>query len=308
MLANRLYVGELVHNRTSKVVEPRTLAVRIRPNPPADWIIEPVPHLRIIDDELWNKVQETLERNRVDRPELARRPRHLLSGLGVCGSCGGSFILISADRWGCAARKEGSNCANNRQITTANYERRVLAGLQNRLLDPELVKIYVDEYQKEHARRAADARKQTMRTQRKLDEAKAKIGRLVAAIASGAGEFTEVHQALATAKADCAAAEEQLAEIAALPVVALHPTIADDYRKQVAELHTALADPEARTGAIPALRALIDRIVLSPNPVGRGVEIEIQGRLNAIVALATGSESLEPTITLERAKGIEPSS
>ena len=107
---------------------------------------------------------------------------------------------------------------------------------------------------------------------------------------------------------DRAAAKEQLAQIEALPVVALHPTIADDYRKQVAELHTALADPEARAGAIPAIRSLIDRIILKPNPAGRGVEIEVEGRLSAIVALATGAEPTEPTITVERVKGIEPSS
>ncbi len=41
--------------------------------------------------------------------------------------------------------------------------------------------------------------------------------------------------------------------------------------------------------AVAALRALIDRIVLSPNPAGRGVAIEVQGRLAGIVALATGT-------------------
>jgi len=33
MLQNQLYIGCLVHNRTSKVTEPVTRKIRIRPNP-----------------------------------------------------------------------------------------------------------------------------------------------------------------------------------------------------------------------------------------------------------------------------------
>jgi len=70
--------------------------------------------------------------------------------------------------------------------------------------------------------------------------------------------------------------------------VALHPRIADDYRRQVADLNHALADPAARAEAIPALRNLIDRIVVLPRPNGRGVLLEVEDRLAAILALAGG--------------------
>ena len=75
------------------------------------------------------------------------------------------------------------------------------------------------------------------------------------------------------------------------------------------QLQVALTDPEGSAPAITALRALIDRIVLTPNPDGRGVSIKVQGRLAGIVALATGEEPPEAlTVKLERVKGIEPSS
>ena len=99
------------------------------------------------------------------------------------------------------------------------------------------------------------------------------------------------------------------APLEALPTVALHPTVAADYRRQVDNFRLALADPDARLHAIPAVRALIDRIILIPNPRGRGVEIEVRGKLAAIVRLATGDEPPEPlTAKMERVKGIEPSS
>lgn len=37
MLRNRLYVGELVHNRTSKIAEPVSRNVGIRPNATDSW-------------------------------------------------------------------------------------------------------------------------------------------------------------------------------------------------------------------------------------------------------------------------------
>ena len=67
--------------------------------------------------------------------------------------------------------------------------------------------------------------------------------------------------------------------------------------------------PETREDVIPRLRSLLDSIVITPATVGRGVDIEITGRLTKMIELATG----EPlgdlgVLTLERVKGIEPSS
>lgn len=90
-----------------------------------------------------------------------------------------------------------------------------------------------------------------------------------------------------------------------MPVIALHPGIADSYREQVEKLSDALASKEARQEARTAIRNLIDRIVLTPAKQGRGVDIEIEGRLAAIVALATGNRTdfTPPTLSVERAKG-----
>lgn len=52
MLQNQLYVGRMVHNRTSKIIEPLSRKIRIRPNPESEWCSEDVPHLRIIDQVL----------------------------------------------------------------------------------------------------------------------------------------------------------------------------------------------------------------------------------------------------------------
>ena len=309
VLRNDLYIGRLVHNRTSKVVEPITRRVRIRPNPVEDRVVSEVPHLRIVGDDLWAAVEERRGSYVGVQLNYTVRPRRMLSGLGVCGLCGQGWIVIGVERWGCTKHKADGSCVNNRQITTGEYERRVLAGLTERMLDPSLVELYVREYHEEYARKASELRQNEARLQRKVAEVRARISRLVTAIAEGGTEFAAIREALASARAEQDAAERNLADIEAMPTIALHPKVAADYRSQVENLKEALADPEARLEAIPALRNLIDRIVVKPNPDSRGVLLEVEGRLAAILALAGGkATSDERLFVMERVKGIEPSS
>ncbi|MEH6775935.1 MAG: recombinase family protein [Cereibacter changlensis] len=84
LLNNELYIGRLVWNRQRFIKDPATGKRQARLNPPEAWIIEEVPELRIIDDDLWQEVKERQGLVRHDmtataseggmRPERARRP------------------------------------------------------------------------------------------------------------------------------------------------------------------------------------------------------------------------------------------
>ena len=86
ILNNELYVGRLVWNRQRFVKDPVSGKRQARLNPPEAWIIEDVPHLRIVDDALWSEVrqrqqsvrQDILQARSIDeaapRSESARRP------------------------------------------------------------------------------------------------------------------------------------------------------------------------------------------------------------------------------------------
>lgn len=297
ILQNRLYAGELVFNRTRKLVDPRTRKPRIIANPEAEWLVEQVPELRIVEDSLWQAVQAGLQRRRQVRPEHSRRPKHMLSGLASCGTCGGAWTIRGPNRWGCSRNKEGGPqaCANGRTISTSLMEGRVLAGLRERMLDPALVDVYVREYHLAFARGARERSDAGEQLQRQHRELSARVDRLVAAVAAGGEEFTEILDALRTARGTRDQVAAQLEQLEQLPVIALHPTIAADYRAQVEQLNEALAaNPAARTEVIPRLRALIDHIAITPTAEGRGVEIEVTGRLAAMLALATGNPSHPP--------------
>src|SRR5215469_4582817 len=69
LLNNAAYAGRLEWNRCSYVKDPRTGKRVARPNPRSKWEIVEVPHLKIVDDDLWERVKA---RQRQIRFEIAR--------------------------------------------------------------------------------------------------------------------------------------------------------------------------------------------------------------------------------------------
>ena len=99
--------------RQQFVKDPDTGRRQARPNPENKWVVEPVPQLRIVPDDLWRSVKERQQQTRSQiitkdkgvRSERARRPNYLLSGLLKCGSCGGGFSKISQSHYGCSTAR-----------------------------------------------------------------------------------------------------------------------------------------------------------------------------------------------------------
>jgi site-specific DNA recombinase len=57
ILKNEKYVGKLIWNRTIRVRDPATGKIMSRKNPPQMWLVVDVPQLRLISEQLWDKVQ-----------------------------------------------------------------------------------------------------------------------------------------------------------------------------------------------------------------------------------------------------------
>lgn len=285
ILSNPIYIGQLLYGRTESVTDPRTRKRGTRRGT-REIATGDAPHLRIIDDALWQQVQAQLEERSTTAPERQRRPRHLLSRLGKCGVCGGSWIITRGDYFGCSSVIDGNACTNRRLIRKDEYEQRVLTELKGQMLAPDVVEAYLEEYRAEHSRRTRAAAKERGQLERRLVEAERKVANLVAAIAAGGNEFAEIRAALANAKAEAAAARRQLADLSALPALALHPGLAQQYRKAIEQLHEELADEETRREAAPRLRKLIARIVVTPSDAKRGVKLEVIRHIDEVLALA----------------------
>jgi site-specific DNA recombinase len=170
---NELYSGVLVWNRQRFIKDPNTGKRVSRPNPETKWIRTEVPELRIVDDDLWQRVKlrqaelakqfgstiEGVRKARAERLNRLRRPAFLLSGLLICGCCGGKYGIIVNDRYGCLGHFRKGTCDNGHTIRRDDIERRVLVGLTDKLVSPEAVAVAVRAYAEEtnrqnHARRA----------------------------------------------------------------------------------------------------------------------------------------------------------
>ena len=83
ILRNELYIGRLVWNRQRYVKDPATGKRLARPNPKSNWVVEEVPQLRIIDQELWDCVQSRLAGIRnSERVSKARKTEFLEASPG----------------------------------------------------------------------------------------------------------------------------------------------------------------------------------------------------------------------------------
>lgn len=300
ILKNELYIGRIVHFRTHKVTHPQTRNTLIRPNAGEDRVTGEAPHLRIIDDALWETVQTGLAKRSHGPKEHHRRPKKLLSGLMRCGLCGGSIILIKADTWACSSHRHGKGCTNNRYIMNGRAEDTVLNGLQDELAEPDVVDSYLQEYAARRAERATALTREKEQLRAGIRERVNKIERLALAMANGADEFQEVKDLMYQARAEREQMQRKLDAIEQIQPVALHPGIARNYRLQIGALGEALKDPAKMAEAAPKIRALVETVIATPAKVGRGLELKIAPRMENILRMAAGEpphERTEPAVT-----------
>ena len=64
ILRNELYIGNVIWNKSEWIKKPGSSTRTYRMRPREDWIIEDHPNLRIVSQDLWNKVKRRLDQNK----------------------------------------------------------------------------------------------------------------------------------------------------------------------------------------------------------------------------------------------------
>ncbi len=303
ILRNWLYAGTLVWNRRRSVKDPQTGQRVRRINAAEDLIKVDVPHLRIVEQALWDAVQLRLAAEvapvHATSPESwsesppafwdRRRPKHLLSGKVICGHCRGPFISRGKDYLTCQAARHGT-CLNRRSIRRGRLDSRVLASLRGDLMDPDLVPDFIEAFNEDwqHEVREVGATQEVAR--RDLAQAERKLSNLVDAIADGL-RHQSLRRQLDELEARCEQLRSQVDR--APPIQPLLPAnLSHVYRQRVAQLEQAMISrrtPEV----LEAARTLIDQVVVHPpkDPDGEHI-IEIIGAFGAM--LEAGGAQPEP--------------
>jgi len=279
-----------VWNRQRFVKDPATGRRRSRRNDSGRVIVEEVPDLRIVTDEVWNAVKarqttiresEGVTKARATRFWGQRRAQHLLSGLVYCGSCGSRFASVGRDYLACSAARDQGTCINRKGVRRSPLEELILDGLRQRLMAPEMVEEFVAAYHEEVNRHRREATAARASKERELAEVTRKLDKLIEALIEGY-RTAGLQQRLQELEARKAALEQELAADPP-PPVRLHPNLAQVYRAKVERLHEALADPGLRDEALGILRGLIERVVL--HPAEDGLQVEIVGEIVRMVEL-----------------------
>ena len=284
ILNNELYIGQLVWNRLRYIKNPDTGKRVSRLNDEKDWIRTEVPELRIVDQELWDKVKDKQGEIQKQHKEFwgKKRPPHLFSYLLKCGCCGGGFSKISKDRYGCSTARNKGTCDNMQSIRQDQLEGAILSALKNHLMDEELCKVFCEEYTRHmnELRSAHNAKRASYEKElAKLIKAESKM---IDAICEGyANEALKekMHSNEARQK-ELKALLEEKDEIKVL----MHPGIANQYHKEITELIASLGTGERRQEASQLIRSLIDKIVLSPSD--GGLVVDLHGDLAGILGIS----------------------
>ena len=191
ILMNHRYRGVVIWGKTKKVRSPETGKRIYRRKPASEWRQVEIPEQRIVSEELWNRAHDRLKliqdlygvREGKRRGRAAASP-YLFTGLLFCAECGGSITIVSGrcrkredSRYGCSmhAQRGDSVCKNSLLIRRQELERQLLAGLQERVLHPDVVRYTLKRFEEElekalAARRQGDAdrRRQEIDLERKI--------------------------------------------------------------------------------------------------------------------------------------------
>lgn len=252
ILANPIYCGRPIWNRSYWVKHPETGRRLRKERPREEWVQQDHPELAIIDQATWEAVQRRLEAKGActgKRGGPGRPPKYLLSGLLRCAECGGPLAMVDAVAYGCSVAKQRGTCSSRLRLPRRDAEAALVAGVQEQLLGPEAFKAFRRAYTAAMKRQQPDPRG----AQQRLAAAERVRENLMAALRAGIitpGTKAELERA----EADVAAAKAELERMRTQAPARLLPHLEKRWEGIVAVLAQRVRNvPAARD----ALRELI---------------------------------------------------
>ena len=197
MLYNERYVGRVVWNRSKFLKAPGTNRRVARQRPESEWHRHDAPELRIVPDELWQRVQDRLkwlrESYKGGRSNglLSRNAtsKYLFSGMLICAECGGRLAVITGSRkndhprWGCPRNFSRGTCLNDLRERNDYVEAQLLEGLHKSVLQPEALEYALAKFEMELEKELSAASGSIDSQRRRKDQIDVELARLAEAIA-----------------------------------------------------------------------------------------------------------------------------
>jgi DNA invertase Pin-like site-specific DNA recombinase len=296
IISNPIYIGRLDWNKSRTVLNPDSGKKTKRMNQSGILSVE-VPHLRIMDDDLWQAANEVRKQRsmarfasgKITQPRGVPRNDHLLAGVLRCGACGGTMRLSTkvrgAQRIACAASHARGTCTHGKSYDLAKLTTGILDGMRKHLTDPEALAALAEAHGEQWAEREKERHSTRRGLQKQLNRVKMQIDRIITIVTETEEPLDGLGAKLKALEVERVGLAERLrlAE-AESKVVALHPKAIAAYRANVEKLHAALTTAITHE-AIVAFRNLIDCVVVHPTPNRADYEFTPYGRLSALMGI-----------------------
>jgi site-specific DNA recombinase len=274
------------------------LGLPIRPR--EEWIVQTDESLRIVPQELWDRVRERKKQSERHHESKAH-PKYLFSGLLVCGVCGAKYTMRDVRRYACAFNfnRGWEICPNGLTVKRETVERVLLKGVRQ-LFDPESLAYLtqrVNEALRDEIRRRQTPTEERERLESELQEALAELDNIRTAIKRGLFE-TLTPEMVSQAEERVRILKDRLsiprpADIKALSVL---PEV---IQRRLQDLERVLGKDVDEARAI--LRSLLGEIILKPTP--EGLKAQLRGNTRGLLTL---DEQAPVWLRMVAGAGFEP--
>lgn len=299
ILNNEQYIGRYIWNRTEWIKDPETGVSKRFERPEEEWVIIENPELRIVSDELWNKVKKRQgEMAKKSSPSYkgGKNAKYVLSGLLKCHKCGSNYILINRRYYGCSTHKNrGSSVCDNRfTVLREDIENFVIPLVTGEIYNEDYFECIRKKAEEALNLNTADHEVHKTLLQKELKEHERKQGNIVKAIEEGIVTKATKDRLLEV--------EEKIKEIneklIKTPVKSAKKyTLKSTVKEEVNKLEVSCKNYPYKARVL--MIRLIDRIILKPETKSLEVEIyprnEITASLfNKTFFLMVGGAGFEP--------------
>lgn len=269
ILRNERYIGQQVWNRSVWVKDPDTGRRIRRERPESEWIVRE--GVALVDSDTWQRVQaRARERATVYGGNRGGQPKYLLSGVLVCGACGGRMAATGAggSHYYCGTHRHGGPAACSMRLGARRdvAEELILGPLQDELLSPAA------------ERRAAELIQGWFREDRtavatgagsvvaSLDAELAQLQALIEERPALAGVLGEAAESLRTRRT---AAQRQAWRSASSAQTPAAESIVAAYRAAVADMRAVLAGSDMQPQRAAVRELLGGEVRVAPEPGGQ---------------------------------------
>jgi site-specific DNA recombinase len=299
ILQNEIYIGVYVRNRIRRIRNYNTGKRDAHKALPDDLVTADFPHLRIVDQDLWNDAQAVRREraNRIFGGKLIERvtvvrKSHPFTGLFRCAECGSKMIIAGSGRNGdrgiaCSeAWWRSTTCKHRKSYSLARLTALAIEKMHAHLTDPEFVKERASERAKMLASLEREAGSERKTAQRELDRVDLRIKKIIRLIEDDDGDDVpqEVRDRMRELRAEQRGLKQRLEMLdAKITGVTPHPSVVKALAKDVDTLHEMLKDNPDDPACRMALGNLIERVLVHPTGHNQPYDVSLYARHAAYV-------------------------